>query len=95
MLYSKHGRDLFVGKGENMDYTRDDLAEAKRQIDSTLHKLREVIKTLETKENPKRYRSQITLAQRRVKAFEIAGGLIQNRLLEAEAEEQRNAYGRG
>lgn len=75
-----------------MDYTRDDLAEAKRQIDSTLHKLREVIKTLEAKENPKRYRSQITLAQRRVKAFEIAVGLIQNRLLEAEAEEQRNAY---
>lgn len=66
-----------------MDYTRDDLAEAKRQIDSTLHKLREVIKTLESKEDPKRYRSQITLAQRRVKAFEIAAELIQERLSEA------------
>ncbi len=63
-----------------MDYTRDDLNEAKRQIDSTLHKLREVIKTLEGKEDPKRYRSQITLAQRRVKAFEIAVELIQGRL---------------
>lgn len=63
-----------------MDYTRDDLVEAKQQIDSTLHKLREVIKTLEGKEDPKRYRSQITLAQRRVRAFEIAVELIQGRL---------------
>lgn len=63
-----------------MDYTRDDLNEAKRQINSTLHKLRETIKTLEGKEDPKRYRSQITLAQRRVKAFEIAVELIQGRL---------------
>lgn len=67
-----------------MDYTRDDLNEAKRQIDSTLHKLRETIKTLEGKEDPKRYRSQITLAQRRVKAFELAVGLIETRLSEAE-----------
>ena len=39
-----------------MDYTREELAEAKRQIDSTLHKLRQTVKTLEAKENPARYK---------------------------------------
>ena len=34
----------------NMEFSRDDLNEAKRQIDSTLHKLRETIKTFESKE---------------------------------------------
>ena len=47
-----------------MDYTREELAEAKRQIDSTLHKLRQTVKTLEAKENPARYKSQLTLARR-------------------------------
>ena len=60
-----------------MEYTKDDLLEAKRQIDSTLHKLREAIKTLQAKENPARYRSQITLAERRVRAFELANVLIE------------------
>ena len=46
-----------------MEYSKEDLAEARRQIDSTLHKLRETIKTLESKENPARYKSQITLAK--------------------------------
>ena len=55
-----------------MDYKREDLTEAKRQIDSTLHKLRETVKTLEAKEKPDRYKSQITLAKRRIAAFEIA-----------------------
>lgn len=54
-----------------MEFSRDDLNEAKRQIDSTLHKLRETIKTFESKENQGRYKSQITLARRRVKAFGI------------------------
>lgn len=40
-----------------MEYTKADLLEAKRQIDSTLHKLEETIKTLEAKEQPQRYRS--------------------------------------
>lgn len=35
-----------------MRYTDGQLTEAKRQIDSTLHKLRETLKTLEGKENP-------------------------------------------
>ena len=60
-----------------MEYTKDDLLEAKRQIDSTLHKLREAIKTLQAKENPARYRSQITLAERRVRTFELANALIE------------------
>ena len=60
-----------------MEYTKDDLLEAKRQIDSTLHKLREAIKTLQAKENPARYRSHITLAERRVRAFELANALIE------------------
>jgi len=63
-----------------MEYTKEDLIEAKRQIDSTLHKLRETIKTLEAKENPERYKSQITLAKRRVSAFEIANCLIENEI---------------
>ena len=65
-----------------MEYSKEELAEAKRQIDSTLHKLRETIKTLEAKENPQRYKSQLTLARRRVTAFEVANDLIQARLEE-------------
>lgn len=61
-------------------YEQDDLREAKRQIESTLHKLRETVKTLEGKENPSRYKSQITLAKRRIKAFTIAVELIQQQL---------------
>ena len=59
-----------------MEYTREELEEAKRQIDSTLHKLRETVRTLEAKGEPGRYRSQITLAKRRIKAFTIAVELI-------------------
>lgn len=63
-----------------MEYTKEDLIEAKRQIDSTLHKLRETIETFESKENPERYKSQITLAKRRVRAFEIANHFIANEI---------------
>lgn len=63
------------------EYPSDALIEAKRQIDSTLHKLRETIKTLEAKENVQRYKSQITLARRRIAAFEIAAALIEKELL--------------
>ena len=66
-----------------MDYSIEELLEAKRQIDSTLHKLRETIKTFEAKENAFRYKSQITLAKRRVKAFEI-----DNHLIEAEIDKK-------
>ena len=63
-----------------MAYTREQLLEAKRQIDSTLHKLRETVKTFEAKEDTLRYKSQITLAKRRVEAFTIANELIDREL---------------
>lgn len=63
-----------------MEYSRDDLIEAKRQIDSTLHKLRGVVKTLRDKGKPERYKSQITLAERRIRAFETANFLIEREL---------------
>ena len=61
-------------------YTQEELTEAKRQIDSTLHKLREVVQTLESKNEPARYKSQITLAKRRIQAFTIANELIEREL---------------
>lgn len=60
-----------------MDFDKEELTEAKRQIDSILHKLRETVHTLEAKENPQRYRSQVTLARRRIAALEIAAALIE------------------
>ena len=62
-----------------MNYSKEDLLEAKRQIDSTLHKLRETVKTLEGKD-PARCKSQITLAKRRIQAFTIARSLIEREL---------------
>ena len=63
-----------------MKYTIDELTAAKRQIDSTLHKLRETVETFESKDNSERYKSQITLAKRRIKAFEIANYFIENEI---------------
>ena len=60
-----------------MEYTREQLVEARRQIDSTLHKLRETVKTLRGKEHPERYKSQVTLAERRIRAFEISAYLVE------------------
>ena len=60
-----------------MNFDKEELTEAKRQIDSILHKLRETVHTLEAKENPQRYRSQVTLARRRIAALEIASALIE------------------
>ena len=57
--------------------TNEEVVEAKRQIDSLLYKLKETVKTLEGKENPSRYKSQITLAKRRVEALTIANELIE------------------
>ena len=68
-----------------MHHSKEEMLEAKRQIDSTLHKLRETVKTLEGKENPARYKSQITLANRRIQAFTIAVPMIE-RELEQQAE---------
>ena len=68
-----------------MTYTKDELVEVKRQIDSTLHKLRETVKTLEGKEDPARLKSQITLARRRIQAFTIAVSLIEKELEQIQA----------
>lgn len=67
-----------------MFYTEKELSEALRQIDSTLHKLRETKKTLEAKDEPTRYKSQITLATRRIEAFDIARDLIERELKQAD-----------
>lgn len=67
-----------------MTYSQTELTEALRQIDSTLHKLREVVKTLEAKDNPARYKSQLTLARRRIEAFSIARDLVERELKNAE-----------
>lgn len=50
-----------------MEFSREELTEARRQIDSTLHKLRETVKTLRARENP----------ERRIQAFELAVCLIE------------------
>ncbi|MGD6962297.1 hypothetical protein ACQCVB_08850 [Fictibacillus phosphorivorans] len=63
-----------------MEIILDNLVEAKRQLDSTIHKLKETVKTLEGKENPNRYKSQITLAQRRIEAFELSVVLIEREI---------------
>lgn len=60
-----------------MNFSLEQLKEAKRQIDSTIHKLKETIVTLESKDRPERYKSQITLAKRRIEAFRIAVSLIE------------------
>lgn len=39
-----------------------------------------VVKTVDAKENMERYKSQITLAQRRIRAFEIVNWFIENEL---------------
>ena len=63
-------------KGEQIDYSKEQLTEARRQIDSTVHKLRQTVLTLEAKDDPARYKSQLTLARRRIEAFGLAGELI-------------------
>lgn len=64
-----------------MTYSKEELLEARRQISSTLHKLRETVKTLEEKENPARCKAQITLARRRIQAFTIALSLVEEELI--------------
>lgn len=64
-----------------MTYSKEELLEARRQISSTLHKLRETVKTLEGKENPDRCKAQITLARRRIQAFTIALSLVEEELI--------------
>lgn len=62
------------------EYTNEELVESKKQIDSALHKTKEVLKNFIEKENPDRYKSQITLAKRRIVAFEISSQLIEKEI---------------
>ncbi len=63
-----------------MEYAREELLDAERQIDSTILKLEATVITLESKDNVSRYKSQITLAKRRIDAFTIALELIREKL---------------
>ncbi|MDH6368133.1 MULTISPECIES: hypothetical protein [Breznakia] len=65
-----------------MEYTIDQLQEAKKQLLSLIHKTSEVVKTLEAKQEEKRYKSQITLAKRRVEAFQISVALLDEKINE-------------
>ncbi|WP_418972388.1 hypothetical protein [Allofournierella sp.] len=60
-----------------MEFQKDDLTEAKRQIDSTLHKLRETVKTLEAKENAGRYKPQIATVYK--------GNIIKNLIMDCQS----------
>ena len=75
-----------------MDHTKEELLEAGRQIGSTLHKLKEVVKTLEAKPEPSRYKSQLTLAKRRVAAFTLALELVERELKDAENGKEKTKY---
>lgn len=57
-------------------YTLEELTEAKRQIDSTIQKLKKTVRTFKTKPNAYRYQPQITLANNRIVAFTIATELL-------------------
>ena len=59
-----------------MEFSREELTEARRQIGSTLHKLRETVETLRGKEQPERYKSQIPLAGRGSGALAIADRVL-------------------
>ncbi|MCF0111669.1 MAG: hypothetical protein HUJ58_07200 [Erysipelotrichaceae bacterium] len=61
-----------------MHHELQELEEAKRQFDSLIHKLEETVTSLESKPDPTRYKSQITLAKRRIAAMKLANELIEN-----------------
>ncbi|WP_297629453.1 DUF1653 domain-containing protein [uncultured Slackia sp.] len=65
-----------LGMKCDFDCSMNDLNEAKRQIDSILHKLEATLETFLAKDDSQRYKSQITLARRRIGALELANSLI-------------------
>ena len=65
-----------------MQHSDEELREAKRQIESTLHKMRETLATLGAKPNAERLKSQISLTSRRIGAVAIAVELIDEKLAE-------------
>lgn len=71
--------------GRIVAYTEEELLEARRQIGSTIRKLRNSAATMETKPNADKLKPQITLARRRIRAFEIADELIERELTASRA----------
>ena len=63
-----------------MGFTRQELMEAERQIDSTLRKLQKVFETLRTKEEPGRYQSQDHSDRAADSGISIARDLIRREL---------------
>ena len=63
-----------------MTYSMEEQLEAQRQLDSLLRKLDRALATLESRDNPARCASQITLAKRRIRALEIARSLLADEL---------------
>lgn len=63
-----------------MNHSLEELIESKKQIVSLLHKLRETILSLQSKPNQSRYKSQLTLAQRRIRAMEVSLELIEEKI---------------
>ena len=60
-----------------MDYAVAELEEAQRQIASVLHKLQASLDAMQNRADAGKLKSQITLAQRRIKAFTLANALIE------------------
>ena len=59
-----------------MERTPEELAEAKRQIESTAGKLRKAVASMRGKRDGRQRGAQITLAERRIRALELAAELI-------------------
>ena len=57
-------------------FGKAELEEARRQLESLSHKLRGVVRTLESKGSDGKHKAQITLARRRVAALDVASELI-------------------
>ena len=74
-----------------MEWSRNELTEAKRQIESTVGKLRKAVESMRGKRDGRRRGPQITLAERRIRAFELALGLIEEELAKSDGE----AFGGG
>lgn len=60
-----------------MDYAVAELEDARRQIASVLHKLQASLDSMQNRADAGKLKSQITLAQRRIKAFKLANALIE------------------
>ena len=59
---------------------KEEYLEAKKQLLSLHHKVSKSLETLQSKEDTKRYASQITLSKRRLSALELSLELIEKEL---------------